>query len=46
MAAPRRLRITIEVDDDGGPEDYNRIMEAFSSIGAEIVEEETIPYED
>jgi hypothetical protein len=42
MAEPRRLRITILVDDDGGPEDYTQITDALSSIGAEIELEEEV----
>lgn len=37
----RTLKITVEVEDDGG-DDYDNILQAFRSIGAEIVEEEEI----
>lgn len=36
---PRTLRIEIEVIDNGGVEDYNAILRALSSIGAEIIDE-------
>jgi len=39
VAEPRTLRITIEVEDDGGPEDYNDIMRALGDICAEIIDE-------
>ena len=44
MAEPRRLRlrITIEVDDEGGQSDYDQIMDALMSVGAEIISEETV----
>ena len=42
MAKSRRLRIVIEVDDEGGPDDYDQISAAIRSMGAEIVEEEEV----
>lgn len=42
MASPRRVRLTIIVEDAGGPEDWDRIMRGLVSIGAEIEDEEDI----
>jgi hypothetical protein len=39
MAEPRTLRIVIEVDDEGGPNDYDAIMGGLMAIGAAIMEE-------
>ena len=39
MAEPRTLIITIEVEDDGGPDDYDTIMYALSDIGAQVINE-------
>lgn len=33
------LEILIGVEDAGGPDDYDAIVRALSSIGAEIIEE-------
>ena len=42
MAAPRTLRITIEVVDDGGPDDYDFIARTLMSIGADITDEQEV----
>lgn len=42
MAQPRMFEMTIVVEDDGGPEDYERIKEALGSIGADIIEEREV----
>lgn len=38
----RYLEILIGVEDEGGPDDYDAIMRALRSIGAEIIEENEV----
>lgn len=42
MAESRMLEITIQVEDDGYPESYDKILEALASIGATIDDEREI----
>ena len=37
----RRLKITLIVDDEGGPDDYTKLMNALMSMG-EVIDEEEI----
>jgi len=50
MADPRTLRLTIEWEDDGSPDydedgnegGYLKFVNGLSSLGAEVIDEETV----
>jgi len=42
MGNPRTLKLVIELEDDGEPDTYMRIMDTLRALGAEVIDEEEV----